>query len=221
VTIKALLFDFDGLILDTEYPIFSAWAEIFKENQCELTLETYASYLGLDALAFDPVVLIHQQTGQRLLRSDLDKRMEEILKVTLYNEKPLPGVMDYLEVGRQMGLKLAVASSGDRWWVGGHLDRLNLTHHFDFVCTFDEVPRAKPFPDLFQCAMKNLGVEPQESIVLEDSRNGLLAGKAAGCYCVAVPNKISEFLDLSPADLIIPSMSAVPLPELIKQIQTL
>lgn len=106
----------------------------------------------------------------------------------------------------RLGIRLAIASSSSRPWVTVHLKNLGLLSYFHTICTQEDVPEVKPAPHLFTLALHRLGVHASEAIVVEDSPNGILAAKQAGIFCIAVPNPISSQLDLTGANLILPSL---------------
>ena len=105
-----------------------------------------------------------------------------------------------------MGLGVAVASSSPRRWVHQHLERLGLTDRLPIVICFDDSGIAKPDPAVYLLACAALGLPPSEALAVEDSRNGLLAAKTAGLWCVAVPTRATAHLDFSEADFILPSL---------------
>ncbi len=215
--IKALVFDFDGLLVDTEVPIFRAWQRIYREHGQELPLERWLTIIGTAAGPFDPVIDLAEKTGAKLVEAEL-----KALEVLYYQEATalqqlLPGVLDYLVAARQLGLKTAVASSSTRKWVMDHLNRFGIGGHFDAIVCREDVKRTKPDPDLYLTALHRLEVSPKEAIAFEDSSNGVEAAKAAGLFCVAVPNPLTADLDLSQADLRLLSLDAMPLRDVIKE----
>lgn len=215
--IKGLIFDFDGLILDTETPMYAAWQDIYNRYGCILSYDQWALSLGSDYSAFDPVTDMETQ-----LRTDLNRQeiMEEnrILSLKLLEaEIALPGVRHTLELARQKGLKTAIASSSGFDWVGPNLTRLGLIDLFDCIRTADDVEHVKPEPDLFLSALNCLELNPKEAIVFEDSSNGILAAKTAGIFSVAIPNPITARLEFSYADLRLKTMDELPLDELLEQ----
>ncbi len=215
--IKALVFDFDGLIVDTEVPIFRAWQRIYREHGQELPLEQWLTIIGTASGPFDPVIDLAKKTGAKLDEEEL-----KALEVLYYQEATalqqlLPGVVDYLVAGRKLGLKTAVASSSSRKWVMDHLDRFGIGGHFDAIVCREDVKRTKPDPDLYLTALQRLEVSQPEAIAFEDSSNGVRAAKAAGLFCVVVPNVLTADLDLAQADLRLLTLEAMPLREVIKE----
>jgi HAD superfamily hydrolase (TIGR01509 family) len=216
MTIKGLIFDFDGLIIDTEMPIFLSWQAVFQQHGCELPLDLWADSVGSTPDLFNPAGYLQNLIGESFDQAELT-RLQNVRSLTIINEQAaLPGVEAYLQAAKELGLQLAVASSSEDEWVYPHLARIGLTHYFDFICTSDNVERVKPAPDLFLCALQQMGLQPYEALIFEDSLNGIHAAHAAGCAVVAVPNEVTRMLDLSPADLVIPSMQSIPLTELLK-----
>lgn len=216
--IRALIFDFDGLILDTETPEFEVWQTIYREHGQEFPLEQWGRILGGNGLGdFDPVVHLESLTGRPLDRARLRERhrLESTFRVLLQEVRP--GVADYLLKAGVRQLALGVASSSPHAWVDGHLQRLGLLARFQSVICADDVPpgRTKPHPDLFLHALAELDVPARQAIAFEDSPNGVRAAKAAGLFTVAVPNPLTARFDLRGADLILPSLSDLPLDDLL------
>jgi HAD superfamily hydrolase (TIGR01509 family) len=215
--IKALVFDFDGLILETETPDFQAWSEIYREHGHELPRERWVENIGASAWPFDALehlasLVLHTAKLDR----DAVRAKQEARKVKLVAAlEMMAGVNDYLRDARRLGLKVALASSASDAYVSGHLDRLAVRDAFDAVVCRDHVARGKPFPDLYLRAVAELGVAAAEAIAFEDSRNGVAAAKAAGLHCVAVPNPMTSGLDLSAADLRLDSLGALTLEQLL------
>lgn len=216
---KSLIFDFDGLILDTETVIFQAWNEIYVSYGRPLALSDWASCIGTSHHAFDVYGDLEKLAGTPLDREVIQKRHQDRYQELLKGMKPRPGVLDYLSEARRMGLSLAVASSSHRDWVEGHLNRLQLKGYFQVIRTADDVKQVKPHPELYLSALEGLGESAQETIAFEDSPNGIKAAQAAGLYCVAVPNSITIQLDLTHADHRLKSMDALPLGELLERVE--
>lgn len=212
---QALIFDFDGTILDTESSEFQAWQAVYQRFGVELTLEYWLPFVGNSSIPFDPAGHLEKQVGEPLDKHSLEnwvwQRKQELNQAL----EPLPGVLDYLDAAETMGLKLAVASSSRRDWVEGHLARLGLLERFEVIRTKEDVALTKPDPALFLRAAEGLGVHPGQAIVLEDSLNGVRAAKSAGAFTVAIPNALTQHLDLSQADLLLTCLCDLPLWELL------
>lgn len=215
---RALVFDFDGLILETEIPVLESWRRVYEEHGVELPMDTWLETIGTADHEFDPFAHLQELVGRPLQREPMQSRRILHRDAILHAQETLPGVRDYIEEGRRMGLKLAVASSSRRRWVVGHLERLGIHEHWDAVKTADDVEKTKPDPALYLAAVEALGVQAAEAIALEDSRNGVLAAKAAGLWCVGVPANLTRDMDLSDADVILGSLSDLSLPDLIARL---
>lgn len=217
--IHALIFDFDGLVLETEGPIFQSWQELYQEFGCELSLEDWADILGTMEGSFDPYIDLARKSGRSLDGDPRIQRRQERETSLILSQKALPGVEDILQNARRLGLKTGMASSSDRSWVVGHLARLDLLHYFDVIKTSDDVRLTKPDPELYQAVLKELGIRPEEAIVFEDSPNGILAARRAGIYCVVIPNAITSQLPIDHADLQLESLAEIKLEDLIAQVE--
>lgn len=217
--IKALIFDFDGLILDTEESEFQSWQEMYEELGAHLPLERWAVLIGGPAEHFDVYEYLEEQIGRAVEREEIALRRRKRHDELLALKTVLPGVETYIIEAKQLGLKLGVASSSSRAWVTGHLGRLGLLQHFDYIRCGNEVEHKKPYPDLYLAVLAGLNVQGDEAIVLEDSPNGVWAAQRAGIFCVAIPNPITGQLSLEHADLQLKSMADMPLGELIAHVE--
>lgn len=216
--IRALIFDFDGVILDTETPDLHCWQEVYAEHGCRLELADYLAGVGGIGL-FDAYADLEAQLGVPLDRETLRATRRARYAELVVEQAILPGIESYVADARRLGLRLGVASSSPHEWVGSHLARLGLDRCFDCVTCRDDVARAKPDPDLYLKALDRLGVRADEAIAFEDSHNGVLAATAAGIFCVAVPNPVTRDLPLDRADLRLPSLAELPLASLLDHIQ--
>ena len=221
-SIKALIFDFDGLILDTETADVRAWSDIYAEYGFAFPLESWAQIIGgTGAASFDAAAHLETLLGDPLDLEALQARQTHISHSFVYQQPVLSGVMDYLQAAKQLGLKLAIASSSPHSWVDTHAKRLGVFQYFDKVICADEVGvgRTKPNPDLFLMALDQLQVRKSEAIVFEDSPNGVQAAKAAGLFVVAVPNSVTSQLSIENANLILSSLADLSLPELLNKVK--
>ena len=218
--IRALVFDFDGLILETETPAHQSWAEIYVEHGHELPMDRWHGYIGSDT-GFDPAGHLAALVGEGFDRDATQKRRDARKTELIAALDVMVGVREYVADANRLGLRLAVASSSSRAWVLGHLERLRLRAEWDAVLTRDDVERTKPAPDLYLAAVKALGVAPREAVAFEDSRNGIAAAKDAGLVCVAVPNALTAEMDLSRADLRLASLAETPLERLLAVLSAL
>jgi HAD superfamily hydrolase (TIGR01509 family) len=221
---KALLFDFDGLILDTETSEFLIWQKIYREYGQEMLPETWGQVIGGYGISnFDGAIHLAELVGNGLDARELNARYRSESDALILRQPVLPGVVDYLDDARLLGLRLAVASSSPHSWVDAHLARLGLADRFDAIICRDDVPpgRTKPHPDLFLKALDVLGVKTQEAVVFEDSPNGVNAARAAGIPVVAIPNPITKLLKTEGATLTLESLMQIPLQELLRDLAVL
>ena len=214
--IKAIVFDFDGVILDTETPDYTTWETIFNAYGAHLDRATWSRLIG-GAESFDVVQHLQDLTGLLFDRQKLTRgRRAEYLR-EVEDSPVLDGVVEYIEAAAGLELGLAVASSSDGEWVRGHLERRALAGYFSVVKTRDDVAHAKPEPDLFLSAVEALGVRPEDAVAIEDSPNGIASAKRAGLFCVAVPNQMTRDLALHRADLRLESLADMSLAQLVSR----
>ena len=216
--IRSVVFDFDGLILDTESSVFAAWQDAFAAYGCApLTIEEWAAEIG----TVGGLDLVGMLQARATIAVDLDEmhenrriRRDELLAL----EGARPGIVEWLDAADARGMSIAIASSSSADWVEPHLERLELRDRFAHLsCYVDGIP-AKPEPDLYLAACAALGVEPSEAIAVEDSPNGITAAQRAGLFCVAVPNPVTAQLDLSHADVVVASLADLPLADVVDQL---
>ena len=217
--IQALIFDFDGLILDTEGPIFQSWQELYQAQGGYLPLSTWADFIGTAEKTFNLFDHLEQQLGHPLDRNMLGPRRRGREMELVAMQPVLPGVQAHIERARQLGLKLGLASSSDCGWVTGHLERLGLLPAFDCICAADDVQVTKPNPALYLSVLTGLNLRANQAIALEDSPNGVLAAKRAGIFCVAVPNQLTRRLPLDHADLLLASLEDISLDDLLARVE--
>lgn len=191
--LRALIFDFDGTILDTETPEYEAWRAIYDEHGARLPLAMWALAVGTHG-AFDPVTYLEEQTGARVDRGAIEADHKGRTLKLLEHAGPREGVEDLLREAQGAGLALGLASSSRRAYIEDYLRRLGLERTFAAVCTRDDVAVVKPDPALYLLALERLGVRAHEAVAIEDSPNGAQAAQAAGLACLVTPNPItSEF----------------------------
>jgi HAD superfamily hydrolase (TIGR01509 family) len=218
--IKALIFDFDGLIVDTEGPDYQAWQETYESFGCTLPLEVWAAEIGTYG-AFDPYDYLARQFGRPIDLAAVRARRRARFAELIAQQAVLPGVEAYMYEAKQRGLRVGVASSSPRSWVVGHLLRFGLDQRFDSIKTADDVERVKPDPALYLAALDALGVQAHEALAFEDSPNGALAATRAGIYCVVVPNRLTQQLVFQAANLRLTSLGALPLAALLAQVDAI
>jgi HAD superfamily hydrolase (TIGR01509 family) len=214
MALKGFIFDFDGLIIDTEMPGFLSWQEIFAQYSLPFTFDNWKKTIGTGPTAYDPAVDLCGLVNDGLDPAELRAQQTKLNIARISNEPILPGVKEFILEAKKQKMRLTVASSSKRAWVIGHLTRLGLLDAFEAVFTSEDVQFVKPNPELFILALRFMELAPEEVIVFEDSPNGLIAAKAAGIFRVAVPNVITRTMDLSHADLIVDSFLALDLKNL-------
>ena len=197
---NAIIFDFDGLIMDTETATYEAWREIYAQHDHPLTLETWAQCVGSDfSAAYDPMAELDRLLGRELDWEPIHKKRRERVMKILTEYDALPGVRNRLEEARGLGLSCAVASSSPRWWVEHWLGHLDLLSAFQNITCLEDTGKVKPHPSLFQHAASKIGTAPDRVVVLEDSLNGLRAAKAAEMRCIVVPCSVTGHLEFEGA----------------------
>lgn len=200
--LDALIFDFDGVILDTETPEVLVWRELYHEYGQEFSEDQWADAIGRGAeeVKDGPLEVLDKLTGGQLDLEEVDGIRKKRLMNLIYAQAPRRGVVPLLKEAKALGLRIGVASSSKHWWVDGHLQRLGLFQYFDHIVCADDVLRAKPYPDLYLKVASLLKVGLDEVIAFEDSPNGIASAVAAGIFVIAVPNGQTASLDLSGAN---------------------
>ncbi len=220
MAIRAFLFDFDGLILDTELASRAGWELLYREHGHELPPELWAQVVGTHG-RWDPMAHLEELVGERLEREALNERRYAHEIALIEAEELRPGIEDYIAFAGRHGLKRAIVSSSSRRWVDMHLRRLEQAVGWEAICTADrDASRAKPAPTLYLEALDLLGVAAGEAVAFEDSPNGVAAAKAAGIFTVAVPNEVTRELGLEEAgaDLVLDSLADLPPEELVERL---
>jgi len=219
VAIRGLLFDFDGLLVDTETPSRLAYEELYREHGHELPLDKWATLVGTIGAPFDPDDHLEQLVGRPLDREQMSQRLRAREHELCDLEDLRPGIDGYLAEAERRGLATAIVSSSTSEWITRHLARLDRLNSWVVIMAADgDTERAKPRPTLYLDALAALGLAPDEAIAFEDSLNGVRAAKGAGLFCVAVPNPITATFALDEADLVIESFEDLPLAELLEQL---
>jgi len=215
----AIIFDFDGTMIESEGPDFQSWQEIFADHGTELPAEQWIGYIGTAAGTFDPyhlleTQLLEMQSGRTVDRAAIRAVRRQRFR-ELVSQQPLrPGVEALLDAADAAGIPLAVASSSTRDWVAWNLEQRDLQRRFRFVHTVDDATRGKPDPELYLMTVTALGVEAAATVALEDSYNGMLAAKRAGLACVVAPNILTHGTTFAGADLVVDSLAEVNLARL-------
>lgn len=219
MALRGLFFDFDGLILDTETVEVEAWKQIFAEYDYEFPDWIWKKMIGVSEEGTNKIPGLWLADKLGLANEEADKFEKQIrerrrtVSSMLLDDQPLqPGVLELLDRAEEEGWSKTVVSSSPRWWVTGHLDRLELLHRFGkIICGHEGLP-SKPAPDLYLHALGLNGHQPTEVLALEDSPRGVEAAQAAGIYCVAIPNPLTAQLGLDHADEVWTSLLEFRLP---------
>ena len=218
--IRALIFDFDGLILETEGPSYQSWVEVYQSFGHSLPFSTWSKNIGTTRGDFDPRLELQRLLNDTPDWENVESKRQASENAMIEIRSILPGVEAYLGDARRLGLKIGLASSSSCRWVVGHLTRLGLSESFDCICASDDVQCIKPDPELYLSVLQRLEVRAEEAIALEDSPIGIRAAKGAGLYCVAVPNPLTRQLPLGEADFQLDSLDAMPLEQLLDKINS-
>jgi HAD superfamily hydrolase (TIGR01509 family) len=210
VPIRAFLFDFDGLILDTETASRAGWEWLYERHGQELPADKWATVVGTHGV-WDPMAHLEELVGESLERETLNEERHTHELSLIEAEELRPGIADYLAEAERRGLRRAIVSSASRRWIDMHLARLERAGGWDAIVTADrDSTRAKPSPAMYLEALDLLDVDAAEAIAFEDSPNGVRAAKAAGIFCVAVPNAVTRDYGLDDADLVLDSLADLP-----------
>lgn len=202
----AVLFDFDGVLVDTEWAIYQSWRRVFAAHGHPLPLDIYTRCIGSDFATWSAKTHLQELTGLDFDWHDLDARRQQEILAELSGEPPMPGALELLDK-LALALPCAVVSSSSHHWVDGWLEKLGLAGYFQTVVCRGDAPRIKPAPDLFLEAAARLGCAAADCLVIEDSVNGLIAAQAAGMRVWVVPNRVTAGLDFAAAERVFHSLA--------------
>ncbi|MGG0177505.1 HAD family hydrolase [Gottfriedia acidiceleris] len=214
--IKAVIFDFDGLIVDTESVWFEAYKEVLQRYELELTLQKFSEVVGTsDEILFD---FINTNLKEPIEKELIEQMAKELVDEKLLKPSLRESVEDYLISAKNAGLKIALASSSSKEWVESFLKKLNIYEYFSVIKTKEDVKKVKPDPELYLKAIEEIGVQASEAVAFEDSLNGLIAATKAGLHCVIVPNQVTSHLEFENHSLRLSSMAEKSLEDVIKHL---
>lgn len=221
MAVRAVIFDFDGVIVETEEPFYLAWREVWASFGQDLALSEWATCIGtgLGPGTFDPFRELARRTGLDLDETEVRARTRQLAERSLAKRALLPGVAGWLAEADAAGLPVGIASSSPRSWIDHHLARLGLATRFSVVACVDDCGVTKPDPAPYLLACQRLGIAPSEGLAVEDSLHGVKAAKSAGLACVAVPTAMTAHLDLGLADLVLSSLSEATLAATIERLR--
>lgn len=209
--IRALIFDFDGLILDTETPLIDAYADVHAAHGVAFDRTAFLRSVGHADYAFDPWHGFSPHADRAALEVERRARKD----ARMLAQQVLPGVQALLDAGRAAGLRIGLASNSSHEWVEPHLQRLGLHDRFEFFACRGDAPSPKPEPDLYKLVLNRFGLRGAEAIAFEDSQTGVQAAKRAHAWVVAVPNASTAHHDFDKADLRVRSLAEVSLDALL------
>ena len=213
--LKAIVFDFDGTVVDTESAVYTAWRELYESHGGKLPLEQWVEVVGAPGQLFDPYEELESQIGTSLDRRALEpqRRSRELELVAA--ERPRPGVLELLEASRARGIKIGLATNSRSNWAEMHLEALGIRHYFEVVATADDVEVGKPDPAMYALAAERLGVRPEDALAIEDSPSGALGAVRAGLVCLVVPSPLTRQLEFRMAHAVWESLAGADVDDLV------
>ena len=209
--IRALVFDFDGLILDTETPLIDAYAEVHAKHGVPFDRDVFIRNVGHADYTFDP----WHGFSPHADRAALELERRECKDEHILRQPILPGVVALLDGARERRLRVGLASNSEHAWCEPNLARLGLLDRFDFLACREDAHSPKPEPDLYKLVLNRFGLRGYEAIAFEDSHTGSLAAKRANLWCIAAPNASTAHHDFAHVDLRVASLAECALPDLI------
>ena len=218
--IKALIFDFDGLILDTETPEVLVWQSIYREHGFNLPVHEWEKTIGGYGIStFDAAEHLSLLSSGRLDPVSMRTRYRRESDMLIHASPVMPGVINMIEQAREQGIQVAIGSSSPHSWVDAHAKRLGIFHYFKHIICQEDVPpgRTKPNPDIYLKALDMLKVRNTEAVVFEDSLYGVEAARRAKIFVVAVPNPLTAKMGVS-GDLTVASLADLSLQELMGKV---
>lgn len=211
VPFAAIVFDFDGIILDTETHVFNSWRVQFQQRGHDVSIDSWIECLGRPGNFRDYHTMLEQLTGETFDRDAMLDERKAYIAERLAGQPAMPGVVDWLDAADERGVRLAVASGSSHEWVDNHLKRLGLLERFETIVCGEDTDEHKPLPAPFLEAARRLGVAPGRCIAIEDSPNGVAAASAAGMHAIAVPTSMTTGLAFPGAARAVDSLADLPL----------
>ncbi|TGA99146.1 HAD family hydrolase [Sporolactobacillus shoreae] len=213
--IKAIVFDFDGVILDSERIMYLVMQKMFHKYHVDLPLSVWSQAIGTQH-GFDSIRYLEENGHVKIDRESFLEERNQLFNTLVDREDVLPGVESVLRQASELGLKIGLATSSKGDWPRRHLKRLGLADYFQSIKSWDDVQKVKPDPALYIQSLQSLQVEPKEAIAIEDSFNGSLAAKKAGMYCIVVPNAVTKQMPFGHVDGCFNSLQDVSLTKLMR-----
>ncbi len=206
---RGLIFDFDGVLVDTEWAIYQSWVHLYAREGQRIDIPTYAPCLGAGYTHWDPAAHLEKLTGKRYDWEKETPARQARIEADLAQMGLMPGAIELLDWCAAQGIGLTVASSSSRRWVQGWLERLGIFERFAGTFCRTDGYAVKPDPALFLAAQTCLGLPKEQCLIIEDTENGTLSAQNAGIPCAAIPNRMTEGTNLRRATFRLPSLSAL------------
>lgn len=203
----AVIFDMDGVLVDTFEAHFESWRVVAHQEGAEMTRQQFAETFGRTSREIIALLWPEKADDTVAIRAFDDRKELAFRKIIAETFPAMPGVDGLLASLASEGISMAVGSSGPPANVALVVDKLAATEIFAALVTGDDVTRGKPDPQVFLLAAERLGVAPERCIVVEDARAGLLAARAAGMHCVGIASTGHTRHELAAADLVVDSLT--------------
>lgn len=206
---KGIIFDFDGVLVDTEWAIYQSWVHLYAREGQEISIATYAPCLGAGYSHWDPAAHLETLTGKTYNWELETPARQAMLEADLERMGLMEGAAELMDWCDAHGIGMTVASSSSRRWVQGWLEKLGIYHRFAGVFTRTDGFPVKPNPALFLAAQECLRLQKAECLIIEDSENGTIAAQNAAIPCAAIPNRMTYASDFSRASYHFASLTAL------------
>lgn len=188
--VKGIIFDFDGVITDSESFYLKTVLEYLRRKNIHSKLQDLVCLLGQDMndIAFNLNSMFElNEPIQQIIDESLQVYDEMVSAIEF---KPMPGLIDFLKKAKSLDIKMAVASSSDMPYLKKHLNNFGITDYFQFILSGTDFEKSKPDPEIYNVAAAKLGINKENLIIIEDSFAGITAGNAAGIKTIGL--KLSE-----------------------------
>lgn len=207
-----MIFDFDGLLMDTETTLLQSWQYEWEQWGLSLSVDGFFAQHGgnINAERYEALA---RAVGASFDRELSDRRRTRYRERLHRDLRLRPGISDWLTQARRRSLRLAIASSSPRPWIDEHLDRVGALGVFEVITTGDEVAEHKPHPAIYELAVRRLGIPAAAAVAVEDTAHGVDAAHAAGLACIAIPNPHVPPATVSQAELTLRSAADLPVQE--------
>lgn len=208
--LRALIFDFDGLLVDTETVLIDAWVQLHTEDGIQVDGSALHHIVGLTDVVHD----YWTAYAPEIDRNVLEERYRVAARRLTFDAPPLPGALALLNAARTAGLKIGIASNSSHDHVEGHLAHRGMLGLFDYIACRDDVAVGKPEPDVYLASLRGLGVKATDAIAFEDSVPGHVSAHRAGLRVVVVPNPSTVHFEFVHASLKLGSLADTSLEKL-------